>query len=94
MRARPATDEERRDWDRLVRDSPRPHLLQSAGWAKVKAATGWRPERFVLEDDRGRRGLAQVLRKRVAGPIDLAYAPRGPLCEDATLPDAMRAVRR
>ena len=93
MRARPATDEERRGWDGLVLASPRPHLLQSTGWAELKAATGWRPERFVLEDDHGRRGLAQVLRKRVAGPIDIAYAPRGPLCDDAALPEAIAALR-
>jgi peptidoglycan pentaglycine glycine transferase (the first glycine) len=94
VRARPATDDESRNWDRLLQETPRPHLLQSSGWAKLKAATGWRPERYVLEDDGGRRGLAQVLRKKVAPAVELAYAPRGPLCDDALLPDAIAALRR
>ncbi|HEV8535123.1 MAG TPA: peptidoglycan bridge formation glycyltransferase FemA/FemB family protein [Candidatus Limnocylindria bacterium] len=93
MRARPATDEEAQNWDRLVQETARPHLLQSTGWARVKAAAGWRPERFILEGDAGRLGCAQVLRKRVAPALDLAYAPRGPLCDDQRLPDAIAALR-
>ena len=94
MRARLATDQEAHDWDRLILETPRPHLLQSTGWAALKSGTAWRAERFVLEDDGGRRGLAQVLRRRVAPGLELAYAPRGPLCEDAALPDALAALRR
>jgi lipid II:glycine glycyltransferase (peptidoglycan interpeptide bridge formation enzyme) len=94
VKARPATEEESRHWDRLLQETPRPHLLQSSGWAKLKSATGWRAERYILEDDSGRRGLAQVLRKRVARAFELAYAPRGPLCDDGVLPDAVVALRR
>jgi lipid II:glycine glycyltransferase (peptidoglycan interpeptide bridge formation enzyme) len=94
VRARAATDEEGRSWDRLMQETGRAHLLQSRGWAAVKAATGWRPERYVLEDDAGRKGLAQVLRKRIAPGMDVAYAPRGPLCEERDLPAAIAALRR
>ncbi len=94
MRARPATENEERYWDRLVRETARPHLLQSTGWAQVKAATGWRAERFIFEDDGGRRGCVQVLRKRVGPSLSVAYAPRGPLCEDERLPDAVSALRK
>ena len=94
MRARPATDDETRSWDNLLLETGRPHLLQSTGWASLKSATGWQAERYVLEDDRGPRGLAQVLRKRVGPSLSITYAPRGPLCDDGALPDAIEALRR
>jgi peptidoglycan pentaglycine glycine transferase (the first glycine) len=93
VRARPATDDETRSWDRLLLETGRPHLLQSTGWASLKSATGWQAERYVLEDDRGRRGLAQVLRKRVGPSLAITYAPRGPLCDDGALPEAIEALR-
>ena len=71
----------------------RPHLLQSSGWARLKAATGWTAERYLLEDDRGRRGLAQVLFRRSAGGLTVAYASRGPLCDATDLPAAIAALR-
>lgn len=94
MRARPATDDETRSWDQLLLETGRPHVLQSTGWASLKSATGWQAERYVLEDDRGRRGLAQVLRKRIGPSLWLTYAPRGPLCDDPALPEAIEALRR
>src|SRR5438132_29270 len=94
MRARPATADETREWDRLMRETARPHLLQSTGWAEVKSATGWRAERFVFEDGAARVGCVQVLRKRLVGGLDMAYAPRGPLVEDERLPGAIVALRK
>jgi len=93
VRARSATADESRDWDRLLQQTPRPHLLQSRGWAELKAATGWRAERYVIEDDTGRRGLAQILRKRAVPGIEVAYSPRGPVCDDDALPEAIVALR-
>src|SRR5437016_12408791 len=89
MRARPVTADETRDWDRLMHETARPHLLQSTGWAEVKSATGWRAERFVFEDGAARVGCVQVLRKRLVGGLDMAYAPRGPLVEGERLPGAI-----
>ena len=94
MRARPATADETRDWDRLMHETGRPHLLQSTGWAEVKGATGWRAERYVFEDSDARVGCVQVLRKRVVGGVDVAYAPRGPLVDDDKLPQAIAALRK
>ena len=93
MRARPATADESRAWDDLIAGTARPHLLQSSGWAEVKSATGWRAERYILEADDGRAGCVQVLRKRAGPGLDIAYAPRGPLCDDARLADAIAALR-
>src|SRR5207302_1603183 len=72
----------------------RPHLLQSTGWAEVKGAPGWRAERYVFEDSDARVGCVQVLRKRVVGGVDVAYAPRGPLVDDDKLPEAIAALRK
>ena len=94
MRARPATEDETRDWDRLMHDTGRPHLLQSTGWAEVKSATGWRAERYVFEDGDTRAGCVQVLRKRLVRGLDLAYAPRGPLVADDKLADAIVTLRK
>src|ERR1700694_5332419 len=77
-----------------MHDTARPHLLQSTGWAEVKAATGWRVERYVFEDGEARVGCVQVLRQRVARGIHVAYAPRGPLVDDDKLPDAIVALRK
>ena len=94
MRARSATADETRDWDRLMNETARPHLLQSTGWAEVKAATGWRAERYVFEEADARVGCVQVLRKRLVRGLDVAYAPRGPLVVDEKLPDAIVALRK
>ena len=79
-------------WDALVAATGRAHLLQSAGWAEVKRATGWTVRRFALDDGERRAGVAQVLLK--AGPlgIAMAYAPRGPLVDASDLPDALRVI--
>jgi peptidoglycan pentaglycine glycine transferase (the first glycine) len=77
-----------------MHETGRHHLLQSTGWAEVKAATGWRAERFVLEDGDTRVGCVQVLRKRLVRGVDVAYAPRGPLVDDAKLPQAIVALRK
>src|SRR5204863_426386 len=39
-------------------------------------------------------GCVQVLRKRLVGGLDMAYAPRGPLVEDERLPGAIVALRK
>lgn len=96
MRASPATYAEVQGWDELVVATGRPHILQSAAWAEVKAATGWAHKRYVLEDSRGsmRHGVAQVLLKRLPLGITIAYAPRGPLVDPSALGDAIAALRQ
>ena len=94
MRARPATNEETQGWGRLMHETGRPHLLQSTRWAEVKAATGWRAERYVYEEGDARVGCVQVLRKKLVRGLDVAYAPRGPLVADEKLPEAIVALRK
>lgn len=66
----------------------RQHLLQSAGWARVKEATGWGVRRFLFED-----GVAQVLIRRLPLGLIAAYAPRGPLVANADLVEAIVGLR-
>ena len=75
-----------------MRATGRAHLLQSAGWADVKRATGWTARRFVIDDGARRAGVAQVLLKALPLGIAAAYAPRGPLVGADDLPDALRAI--
>ncbi len=58
----------------------------------MKAATGWVPRRFVIDDGPRRAGVAQVLLKPLPLGLTLAYAPRGPLVEPVDVPDAMAAI--
>ena len=76
----------------LAGEKGRTHLLQSAGWATVKAADGWVPRRFVIEDGARRAGVAQVLLKPLPLGLTLAYAPRGPLVDPIDLPAAIAAL--
>jgi lipid II:glycine glycyltransferase (peptidoglycan interpeptide bridge formation enzyme) len=65
-----------------------PHVLQSAGWGELKAATGWSVRRFVLDG-----GVAQVLLKPLPLGLSVAYSPRGPLIAPERLADAIAALR-
>jgi peptidoglycan pentaglycine glycine transferase (the first glycine) len=65
-----------------------PHVLQSAGWGELKAATGWNVRRFVLDG-----GVAQVLLKPLPLGLSVAYAPRGPLVAPEHLGEAIAALR-
>jgi len=68
--------------------SGEPHVLQSAAWGELRAATGWRVRRFVLDG-----GVAQVLLRSLPLGISVAYAPRGPLVAPERLADAIAALR-
>jgi len=87
--ARLATADEEARWDDLVLATNRAHILQTRPWADAKALTGWRAERYVLDDG----GIAQVLLKPLRFGLTMAYAPRGPLPVGA-LGDAIAALRR
>ena len=77
-----------------MRATGRPHLLQTAGWATVKAATGWTARRLLIAAGDQQVGVAQVLIKQLPLGVTIAYAPRGPLVDAALLPGAIAAVRQ
>ena len=88
MRATAATASDVQHWDELVVATGQPHVLQSAGWGELRAATGWSVRRFVLDG-----GVAQVLLKPLPLGLSVAYAPRGPLVAPERLADAIAALR-
>ncbi len=88
MRATTATAIDVQHWDELVVATGQPHVLQSAGWGELRAATGWSVRRFVLDG-----GVAQVLLKPLPLGLSVAYAPRGPLVAPERLADAIAALR-
>jgi FemAB family len=62
------------DWDRRLRSLADPAPLnQSWGFGEVQRDEGWKVERVALDD-----AMAQVL-VQGAGPLRLAYVPRGPV---------------
>lgn len=82
------TVEDSEEWDRALLALPRPHVLQSSAWGRVKAVSGWSPRRLLLEERGVPRAAALVLRRRVpllGAPV--LYVPQGPLLgsQDALL---------
>ena len=68
-------------WDEAAVRSPGGHVLQSAAWAKIREAQGWRAEFHQL-------GLplpaALVLWRRLPAGQSIAYVPRGPILGEPT----------
>jgi lipid II:glycine glycyltransferase (peptidoglycan interpeptide bridge formation enzyme) len=70
-------------WDELLLRLPAPHPLQSNLWAEHKQRYGWRPSRWVFEQDGRLRGAALILRRRAAPlPFSVLYVPKGPILDD------------
>ncbi len=86
-------------WDAFVAGHPLATYLQTAAWARVKAANGW-SSRLVetTSPDGGRFGARILLRRPRPVPWTFAYAPRGPLATSwteaglASWDDAVRAA--
>ena len=62
------------DWDQYLEAHPEAHLLQSRAWGELKAAFGWQPF-YVLSGQSG----AQILFRKLASGVSLAYLPKGPV---------------
>jgi len=74
-------------WDDAAVRSPSGHVLQSAAWAKIREAQGWRAE---FHQFGGPLPVALVLWRSLPGGQSLAYVPRGPIATDASqLQDAL-----
>jgi lipid II:glycine glycyltransferase (peptidoglycan interpeptide bridge formation enzyme) len=67
-------------WDDAAVRSPRGHVLQSAAWAKIREAQGWRPE--FLQLGAPALPVALVLWRSLPAGQSLAYVPRGPIAAD------------
>lgn len=67
-------------WDAAV-TAAGGHFLQSWRWGEFKQRHGWSVERIAV-DQGGQRAMVQLLFQH-RGPVSVAYAPRGPVCEAA-----------
>lgn len=98
LRAREVAD--RDAWNRLARDLPHAHVLQSWEWGDFKSRHGWSPTRLRF-DVAGTTAAASILARRAAPlPLTVLYVPKGPLLDygdaavlDAVL-DALEALAR
>lgn len=61
------------------------HLLQTFVWGEFKNQFGWRAERVALRDGESILAAAQILYRRLAPSLTLAYIPRGPVCDSQRL---------
>ena len=66
-------------WDDAAVRSPVGHVLQSAAWAKVREAQGWRAE---FHQFGAPLPVALVLWRSLPAGQSLAYVPRGPIAAD------------
>ena len=80
-------------WNQIVNEFGG-HPLQLWGWGEVKAAHGWRAERFTIYGEGGGAiAGAQVLVKKLPKPFcELLYIPRGPFGEAGQLDEAVRTL--
>jgi lipid II:glycine glycyltransferase (peptidoglycan interpeptide bridge formation enzyme) len=65
-----------RGWDEAAVRSPGGHVLQSAAWAQIREAQGWRAEFHQLGEP---LPVALVLWRSLPAGQSLAYVPRGPI---------------
>ena len=63
-------------WDDAAVRSPRGHVLQSAAWAQIREAQGWRAEFVQIGSP---LPVALVLWRALPAGQRLAYVPRGPI---------------
>jgi len=71
-------------WDTFLARYPESHLLQTAAWGDLKSTFGWSVERVIA----GNAG-AQLLLRRIAPGMNIAYLAKGPIGEawDALWPE-------
>jgi len=56
-------------WDELACRSPRGEALQSVAWGAVKAASGWVPRRYRIEDESGPVAVVSIQERDLVAPI-------------------------
>lgn len=69
------------EWNDFVAAHPDGHILQTAAWADLKRKFGWSSGRVALRDGEHIVAGAQVLFRRLAPGLTLAYVPKGPVVD-------------
>lgn len=60
------------EWNQFLTKHPNAHLLQMGEWGELKKDFGWRPVRFILNNEVG----AQILFRRLPLGLTLGYMPK------------------
>jgi peptidoglycan pentaglycine glycine transferase (the first glycine) len=68
------------DWNRFLESRPNAHLLQMGEWGELKKDFGWKPVRFIHENEVG----CQILFRRLPLGLTLGYMPK-PVFSDQSL---------
>jgi lipid II:glycine glycyltransferase (peptidoglycan interpeptide bridge formation enzyme) len=78
------------EWNALVMQMPKSHLLQTWEWASVKGSNGWTPMPFIWREGSGNRSpvvaSAMILKRNVlnrgfVARLCILYIPKGPLLD-------------
>ncbi|MBL8076449.1 MAG: peptidoglycan bridge formation glycyltransferase FemA/FemB family protein [Anaerolineales bacterium] len=60
------------EWNQFIKNHPDAHLLQMGEWGELKNDFGWKPIRFILNNEIG----AQILFRRLHLGLTLGYMPK------------------
>lgn len=60
------------EWNQFLSKFPNAHLLQMGEWGELKKDFGWKPVRFILNNEVG----AQILFRRLPLGLTLGYMPK------------------
>jgi lipid II:glycine glycyltransferase (peptidoglycan interpeptide bridge formation enzyme) len=60
------------EWNQFLTKFPNAHLLQMGEWGELKKDFGWKPVRFILNNEVG----AQILFRRLPLGLTLGYMPK------------------
>ena len=77
------------DWNSLLLDLDRPHLLQTWEWANIKKNVGWEPMPYLWRASSGSpqaTAAAMILKRRLpmgglSARLSILYCPKGPIMD-------------
>jgi len=82
LTGRVITDKESQEFNSFIAQHSKGHILQSFEWGEVKALTGWKPIRLIIEDGDNIVAAVSLLKRQL--PVinkSIFYAPRGPVVD-------------
>lgn len=70
------------NWNNVIAGLPGAHILQSWEWGQFKIDNGWTPMPYIWRDEHGKVfAAALILKRMVAGGLNVLYIPRGPMTD-------------
>ena len=82
LTGRVITDKESQEFNSFIAQHSKGHILQSFEWGEVKALTGWKPIRLIIEDGDNIVAAVSLLKRQLpAINKSIFYAPRGPVVD-------------